>query len=339
MQSKRLLDLRRLISNTDGHLIHGLLIVKDGKLVFEEYWPGIDMTGISLEPLYREFDRDTLHYAASVSKSFTSALVGIARDRGFIGGVDQPLFGFFPDYAALENEDNEPITLEHLLAFSSGLEWNEHQYGFDDPRDSHNQMFRAEDPVAFLLGRPLSQVPGQAFLYNSGDTNLVGEIVRRQSAASTLGDFAEDVLFAPLGIDSYQWARFPLADEMTFASGGGCFRPRDMAKLGALYLQGGVWRGTRIVSESWVAASTQLSTPLGGDYDGLYGYGYNWWLGRSSYKAGNAEYFRALGWGGQDVFVYPDLGLIVVFTAGRYWETGTLTWNDLLEDYILTAIQ
>jgi CubicO group peptidase (beta-lactamase class C family) len=301
-------DLVELISNTDNHLIHSILIVKDQRLVFEEYWSGSDMESISLNLVEKDFDRETLHYVASVSKSIT------------------------------KNEDNGQLTVEHLLTFSSGYAWNEHEYGFDDPRDSHFRMFNSPDPVRFLLRRPLVLTPGSEFHYNSGDTNLLGEVVRRTSGATNLVEFADRHLFQPLGIDQYQWARFPLADQMTFASGGAFLRHRDMAKLGALYLNGGSWNGVQVVSPQWVDASTEMSTPLVGEYRTLYGYGYNWWLGRSQSGTRKVAYFRASGWGGQNVYVFPELEMVLVFTAGGYYDTRPLNVNDLIEHHIFQAI-
>jgi CubicO group peptidase (beta-lactamase class C family) len=180
--------------------------------------------------------------------------------------------------------------------------------------------------------------PGAEFHYNSGDTNLLGEIVRRVSGSNTLLDFAEEHLFDPLGIDDYQWTRFGSAPQVTFASGGASLRPRDMAKLGALYLDGGLWNGSRILSQEWIDESVEMSIPLVGNHRTLYGYGYNWWLGRSPFRGGEVDYFRAAGWGGQDVFVYPELELVVVFTAGGYDQTAPLNVNDIIEDYIFAAI-
>ena len=333
-----LLDLLDLVDGTDNHLFHGLLIVRRQRLVFEEYWRGTDLEPGTLGPVERDFDRNTLHYVASVSKSLTSALVGIAIDQALIGGVEESVFSHFPDYAGLRTDDNAGITLRHLLAFSSGYDWNEFVYGFDDSRDSHNQMFATSDPIGYLLDRPMISTPGAEFHYNSGDTNLLGEIVRRASSSATLVDYAEGRLFEPLGITTYEWLRFPRAGAITFASGGASLRPRDMAKLGALYLDGGVWNGTRVVSEGWADASTSLATSLEGTHRSLYGYGYNWWLGRSQYRGATVEYFRAAGWGGQEVFVYPELELIVVFTAGGYYDTPPLHVDDLLEQYILPSI-
>jgi CubicO group peptidase (beta-lactamase class C family) len=110
-----------------------------------------------------------------------------------------------------------------------------------------------------------------------------------------------------------------------------------MAKLGALYLSLGEWNGERIISSDWVQASTSMSTPIS-DMEGTYGYGYNWWLGRSSYQDRTVDYYCAMGWGGQYIIVYPELDTVVVFTAGGYWEERPLYFSDLLEDYILPAI-
>ncbi|MCJ7629640.1 MAG: serine hydrolase, partial [Longimicrobiales bacterium] len=122
------------INGTQDHRIHRLLIVKDQKLVFEEYWPGTDLLPASLTPIQRDFDRETLHYVASVSKSLTSALAGIALDLGFIEGVDELVFPHFPEHQDLKTDENRQVTLRHMLSFSSGYDWNEFVYGFDDPR-------------------------------------------------------------------------------------------------------------------------------------------------------------------------------------------------------------
>jgi CubicO group peptidase (beta-lactamase class C family) len=338
MDPASLLELMDLIDSTEHHLWHSVLIVKDQKLVFERYWPGTDLdpwTGAMTE---KDFGPETLHYAASVSKSVTSALVGIAIDRGYIGGVGDSLFSYFPDYGDLKRPDNGGMLLRHLLSFTSGYDWNEHVYGFDDPRDSHYQMFHAADPFAYLLERTTVSEPGNKFLYNSGDANLMGEIVRRASRSDNLVTFAYRYFFQPLGIESFDWMRYPQAGWMTFASGGASLRPRDMAKLGQLYLNGGAWQGRRIVSQAWVDASTRMAVPLVGEYRTLYGYGYNWWLGRSPLGNREIEYFRARGWGGQDVYVYPELGLVLVFTAGGYYESRAFDLNDIIEQYIFRAL-
>ena len=156
--------------------------------------------------------------------------------------------------------------------------------------------------------------------------------------SATLVDFAQEHLFEPLEIDDYSWVRFEMAPELTFASGGASLRPRDMAKLGALYLNDGVWNGTRVLSTEWVRSSTTMSIPLAGDYGSLYGYGFNWWLGRFTHRGNSVDYYRAAGWGGQDVYAVADLNLVVVFTAGGYYASRPLSASSMIEGYILPAI-
>ena len=163
-------------------------------------------------------------------------------------------------------------------------------------------------------------------------------MVRRASSTTTLVDFARERLFGPLGIERFEWMRFGPGARTTFASGGASLRPRDMAKLGALYLDGGVWRGRQVVSRAWVDASTRMTVPLAASYPTIYGYGYNWWLGRSAFRGGRVDYFRASGWGEQHIYVYPALDLVVVFTAGAYSTSLPLDLNELIEDHILAAI-
>ena len=337
MDSGLLRDLLHHIASARGHRLHSLLIVKDGKLVFERYWPGRDLVPASLDSVRRDFDRNTLHYVASVSKSLTSALVGVAWDQGLIPSLDEPVFSWFPDYESLETDANRAVTLRQLLSFSSGFEWNEFVYGFEDPRDSHYMMFRAADPIGHLLGRSVLTQPGSVFHYNSGDTNVAGEIVRRVSGYPTLVDYADQHLFGPLGIEDFLWTRFATGGVLTFASGGAYLRPRDMAKFGALYLNGGTWNGIRLLSSGWVEASTRQAVPLPSGYGSLHGYGFNWWLGSFRRGSRTLDYYRAAGWGGQLIYVVPELGLVVVLTAGAYYEPLGLSLETVLEEYVLPA--
>jgi CubicO group peptidase (beta-lactamase class C family) len=148
-----------------------------------------------------------------------------------------------------------------------------------------------------------------------------------------------DHLFGPLGIERFAWIRFGQGGQLAFASGGVSLRPRDMAKLGLLYLQGGAWEGRRVVSQAWVNESTDQAIPLVGQYRTLYGYGYNWWLGRSPYRSGTVEYYRAAGWGGQYIYVFRALDLVLVVTSGGYYEDVGIGINDLIERYVLAAIR
>ncbi|MFC1553328.1 serine hydrolase domain-containing protein [candidate division KSB1 bacterium] len=340
MEPDSMESLIRLVDNTHNHLIHSILIVRNSKLVFEKYWDGWDVPTIAtLNMIYRHFDTQTLHFQASVSKSFTSALVGIALDKGYISSVEDKVFSYFPDYADLKNYDNEKISIKQMLAMSSGYDWNEFVYDWSDPRDSHFQLFISEDPIQYLLGRPVERAPGMEFHYNSGDTNILGEIVRRSTSSDNLSDFAETYLFEPLGIEYNYWQSHPLAEYLTFASGGLFLRPRDMAKFGQLYLNEGVWNGRQVISSSWVDASIKQSIPLISNSTYYYGYGYQWWLGQFTYDYRKVNFYLAYGWGGQCIFVIPELDMVIIHCAGGYFDSPPVSYIRIIEDYILKAVR
>jgi len=246
------------------------------------------------------------------------------------------MLSFYPEHYDLNDPQKGEITLQHMLTMSSGIPWDE-SVPYDDPRNSLNQQFYSEDPVRYLLEQPLTAPPGTTFIYNSGTTNVLGDIVRVTSG-QTLVEFAEQHLFAPLGITSYDWIGFPLAPHIAVASSTLYMRPRDMAKIGQLYLQGGEWNGHQIVSQEWVKESTGESVQIQSSQSpipGLInGYGYQWW--RGTFANGGVDTYFAAGWGGQFTFVLPDLDMVVVLTGGQF-EGDYQGFYDLINDHILVA--
>jgi CubicO group peptidase (beta-lactamase class C family) len=322
--------MNRLRANP-GHLVEGIVIVKDDKLVFEEYFDG------RAHPTYGDgpvgYGRDTQHCLSSVTKSVTATLLGIAIDRGFVPSVDERALGYFPEMADLDVGLKRAIALKHLVTMSAGLQWDEWSYSLSDPRNDLTQWFRyTGDLLRFVLERPMVADPGALFTYNGGLTNVLGEAIRRATGLR-LDRFSETYLFAPLGITDLSW--YLIRPDFVYASGDVSLRPRDLAKLGRLYLRGGLWNGSRILSPDWVALS---ATPVFAmqPWPGCAGYSYGWWPRTEIYGAGA---FAAEGWGGQALIVMPEFDALVVFTGGSYWESPLLSPHRMMEAYVLPALR
>jgi CubicO group peptidase (beta-lactamase class C family) len=304
--------------------LHAILIVKGGTLVFEEYYNG--------------FDRDTRQYTASISKSVGSILVGIAMDRGLLpgleqGGVDRPVLELLPEYEDILWADpiKRRLLLRHVLTMSAGLEWDETSYPYDDPRNDWVSARDRDDPVEFTLRKRLIAEPGAEFVYNGGLSILLSYLVEKNSGMSA-SEFAERHLFSPLGIEDFEWER--LDGGLTDTDGGLHMRPRDLAKLGLLYLNGGEWAGSRIVSEAWVEESTREHLVN----EGSPNYGFQWWCGDFHYAGRSAYAFLASGHGGQTIFVFPAFDLLVVLTHEVFDNPmGQLHDTSILTRYVLPA--
>jgi len=300
VDSERIADLMRSIHNGELENIHSIVLVKNGKLVLEEYFDG--------------YDRDAKHYVASVTKSIASVLIGIAMEQGFIdgiaqGGLDKTVLDLFPEYEAVINADpaKQNIFFKHILSMSAGLEWDEHTHPYDDPRNDWYKAYHGQDSVRFVLQKPVVVAPGKEFVYSGGLSILLSGLIKNRSGMHT-AEFAKEFLFRPLGIADYSWE--DVNDGLTDTDGGLHMRPRDMANIGYLLQNGGQWKGNQIVSQEWINESTSvhMSTDVGPDY------GYLWWRGKLFVNGQSVETFFASGYGGQKIFVFPALDLIVVIT-------------------------
>ncbi|MFC1884902.1 serine hydrolase domain-containing protein [Thermodesulfobacteriota bacterium] len=336
LDEQLLSELVQNISNEEYHDIHSVLIVKDGKLVFEEYFSGKD---------YREYtemnySRDNIHQVMSVTKSFASALIGIAIDRGMIKDTDEDLASLFPEYSQSFGEKGRKIKLKHLLSMTAGFDWDEITYLYSDSRNPYWIMLgpEKENIVRYILSRPITEEPGNKFTYNGGLSILLGKIIEKRSNLKTR-DFAKKYLFEPLGIKEYDWGYWDLKEEVPKTDGGLSIRPRDMAKLGYLYANNGKWKGTQIVSEKWIEESTKKRITI--DSYHLKGYGYQWWVYMFKIKGEEIEIPVASGWGGQGIYVFPDHDLIVVFTAGNHSLPHSQVFSmmyKMVNDYVLPSL-
>jgi CubicO group peptidase (beta-lactamase class C family) len=315
--------------------VHSVLIVKENRLVFEEYWGGHDfgLSSPDYHGTYVQFDRNRRHNTHSATKSITSALVGIANDKGLIGGVDEKIFRYLPNHQSLSNEGRENITIEHALTMSSGLQWKEWGVSVSSPEHDVVQFNQSSDPIRYLLSKPLVEIPGTLFCYNGGTVDLLGVIVKN-ATGSDLPTFSGNYLFGPLGITNYVWTTL-YPSGITCAHGDILMTPRDMARFGFLFLNNGSWKGVQIISADWVQKST--SYHISPNVSWVDGYGYLWWL-RTYHSGGQSiDAFRAHGWGGQQIIIFPTHRMVVVFTGANY--TTDEPCDAMVERFILPAVQ
>jgi CubicO group peptidase (beta-lactamase class C family) len=323
MRADLLVNLEREIK-ARYRSINAFLVVRGGYLVFESYCGG--------------FGPDDKHLVASVTKSFISALIGIAIDRGFIEGVHQNVLGFFPEYVPGAGDHlKRQMTIKHLLTMTAGFQW---RTGARAHEQLVNRMRRSKDWVAFILDLPVRERSFGSFQYNSGASHLLSAIITR-SAGRCAQAFAAENLFDRLGIDppaANKPHTFSQADVFRNTTGGwprdpqgnsiggwGLYlRSRDMARFGYLYLNGGQWDGEQIIPKRWVEDSVTPHTP---------GYGYQWWLR----DVNGLCVFSAVGQGGQHIFCVPQEDLVVVVASklGSRWRDRWL----LLEEFVVPAVE
>jgi CubicO group peptidase (beta-lactamase class C family) len=274
--------------------VDSMLVIRNQRLVAEGYFNG--------------YDRDTLHDLRSTGKSFTSALAGIAIDQGLMG-LDEPLAQLLPryeDYAQMDDR-KRANTIHHLLNMSSSLDcddWDAASPGNEE------RMYHRQDWVKFILDLPMRAQPGAVTSYCTGGVVVLGAAIA-QRAGMGLDRYADTWLFGPLNVHAVEWRRSP--DGSATGGGGLKLRPRDAAKLGALFANEGVWNGTRVVPESWVR-DTRLRPVAFGSL----GYGLLWWKTTFQYQGQPLESVFTSGNGGNFIFYIPTQELVVVFTGSNY---------------------
>ncbi len=274
-----------------------LLLLKDNKLLVEEYFYG--------------YDRTSLHTIRSCTKSVTSLLLGIALDHHKDIHIEQPIFSFFPEYNSLQSEGREEITLKNVLTMTAGLKWEEYPA----------EMFNEDDCFQYILSRPMTSKPGEKFKYNSGCSVLLGGVIQFLESQKTLA-FAEQFLFTPMGITDYIWESHN--NDKLRCGEGLSLRPRDMAKIGLLVLNEGKWRDTQLVSKEWIHESTKAHVKESEFFE--YGYHWwhrsrnnrKWWKESTSTSSKEHDLIVAMGHGGQYIMIIKDLNMVIVTTASDY---------------------
>lgn len=277
--------------------MHSVLIVKDDKLIFEEYFSGHNSNGELIH-----FDINTPHEQQSASKSFRSMLIGLAIDHGFIESTDEKLHTFFPELTYLKENGKQDIKLEHILTMSSGLSWNEWIAIPNDLSEMYSKPFAQWH--THVLEKPLEFEPGTKFVYNTGASIMLNRILENATGMS-LSEFTKTYF-----MNRTNSVLLPNNQNLQAKK-----LPRDMLKLGMIYLNNGKWKEEQIISENWVQKSLQpqFDVPEVGAR-----YGYQWWIrnlntSNSSYKCQYAS-----GNGGQFIMIVKELNLVVVFTGGNF---------------------
>ena len=262
-----------------------LLIVRHGKLVAEAYCKDAG-------------DLLSLHNLKSATKSITSILAGILLDMGELESLDSRLYDFLPDYFD-QDIRKQDITIRHVLAMETGLDFN-------DDLHTREMLYNPGSSLKYVLDKDLVFDPGTDWYYGDGNPQLISGLIH-QLTGKIESEFAEEYLFGPLGISNYRWET--TQDSLSLGSIGLWLTPRDMAKIGLLMANKGMWHGTRVVSESWVDESTSVQSMF-------HNYGYYW------YPIEDIAFF-AEGHGGQLIWVCPEHDLVVVITS----DPSAKSWN------------
>ena len=306
MSSRKLSELCNVIRKNE-YGIDSVIIVRNGYVVLESY-------SHLLEPHFK-------HQIYSCTKSVSSALIGIAIEKGYIKSVDLPLLDLFPDKIPTVLDSNKrKITLRHLLTMATGLKCEDSvRYEFKGLKE----MWQSDDWVQYMIDLPVIDPPGINFRYCNGASALLAAIIQK-TTGMTAFEFAKRHLFNPLNITDIHWKSY---NGLTIGYSDLTMRPLDMAKFGYLFLKGGRWNNQQLISPEWIAESTikQIDTPLTFDY------GYQWWIYSS-------DRFAAVGARGQRILVLKDKNMVVVFT-GDLKKIKTRIPEKILEDYIIPAAQ
>jgi CubicO group peptidase (beta-lactamase class C family) len=289
--------------------LRSLLISIDGRLVEEQYFRGA-----------RSSDWANLK---SASKSVLSTLVGIALDQGYLESLQATIWEFLPEYLDVADATKEKITLEDLLTMRSGLETTSNR--------NYGRWVQSSDWVRHVLTRRVVGEPGGRMIYSTGSSHLLSAVLTKATGMTTLA-FARLYLGQPLGIRIHSWMRDPQG--IYFGGNEMRMTPRAMLEFGELYLRRGRVGGRQVVSESWIQASLEPRTQSrwsGGQY------GYGWWIRTMA----EHQVYYAWGYGGQFIFVVPDLQMVVVTTSsplpGQGRRQHQRTIYDLMEHDLVPA--
>jgi CubicO group peptidase (beta-lactamase class C family) len=286
-------DSKELINLVDfgvTHHLDSLLLVRHGKIVAEVY--------------YAPYSEGILHEVNSTTKAVIGTLIAIALGDGLLDNPNHPALDFFDKSKVTNVYDGKvAITIQNLLDMTSGFEWIE---GLEGPATSSHAMEYCPSWVDFILDRPMSNFPGKVFYYNSGNAHLLSAIITKLSGM-TAQEYAEVKLFGPLGIDHLFWR----SDPQGISVGGYdlFLEPRDMAKIGYLYLRNGVWEDRQILPPAWIDKVSHAMIDMHSAREPALRYSNLFWA------LPDKHVYMSVGYHGQVIMVFPDLDVVAVTTA------------------------
>jgi CubicO group peptidase (beta-lactamase class C family) len=288
--------------------VRSLIVQWKGEIIREQYYGGAT--------------RATRANMKSASKSIVSALVGIAIAQGHIRGVDHTIGELLPAETRSLSPDKRAITIADLLSMRAGLR--------STSFDNYGAWVTSRNWVSYALSQPMTEERGGPMVYSTGNTHLLSAILTRATKMNT-HRFAQRHLARPLGIELRAWQADPQG--IYFGGNDMYMTPRDMLKIGTLYLNGGMHDGRQVVPRAWVDSSwsPRTNSPWNGN-----GYGYGWW----TRNAQGYDVHYAWGYGGQFIFIVPELQLVVVTTSdANVSREGRNTWamHRLFEDDIVPS--
>lgn len=309
-------DMMNEINNRTYTGIDSIVVVHDGRIIHDAYFNG-----------YSEND---LHDMRSATKSITSALIGIAIDNQYLSSVEESVLPFFSQYNEFDNWDDlkDDILVKHLLTMSSGLECNDQDLS---SQGNEERMYLTADWVKFVLDLPIQEEPGHQFSYCTGGVVTLGAIIEKVTGEKA-DVFSQRHLFSPLEINDFKWEYTPVGQIDT--GGHLHLKPRDMAKIGQLFLSGGLWNNERFLSNAWIDESTKFQI----EADNTLPYGYLWWRGIFNINGVEVPTYYASGNGGQFIFVLPSIDMVAVFTGSNYNSSKSQQPFEIIGRFLLRAV-
>jgi CubicO group peptidase (beta-lactamase class C family) len=295
--------LAKLVADGERLGFDSVLVVRHGRIV--------------TEASYAPYTADIPHQIHSATKAVISTLIGMLYMDGTLDRLDHAVLDFFADRRVANLDDRKKaITIQSLLDMTSGLDWDQ---GFEDGKEQ-TLIEMTLDPnwTQFILDRPMAHAPGEVFNYADANPNLASAIITRLTG-KLAEDYARQRLFAPLGITDWHWDRDPQG--LTMGAWTLTMRPRDMAKIGYLYLRHGEWEGRQLLPAGWAEVLHHASVNMHASFDPGLRYSNFFWVFPEHHV------YMAVGWHGQLIAVFPDLDIVAVVTGHKF-----VRFDDLIRD-------